>query len=122
MNTATPGPDIDQKFPLELDEPRFSVKDPKIRYDMQGDLLRSLYVLNLLLPFEEREIPVRLGERGRDRADARARRGRGDAADRPRRRQRPRPLRPAAVKTLDAGPPPDRECGVSQRRAPRLLA
>lgn len=27
-----------------------------LTYDMQGDLLRSLYVLNLLLPFEERDV------------------------------------------------------------------
>ena len=38
MTTPTPNQDINEKFPLELDEPRFSVKDPKIRYDMQGDL------------------------------------------------------------------------------------
>ncbi len=41
MSTRAPdaaGRDVNQEFPLELDEPRFSVKEPKIRYDMQGDL------------------------------------------------------------------------------------
>ncbi|ARU32326.1 (Fe-S)-binding protein [Sulfuriferula sp. AH1] len=34
MSTA----DIDSTYPLELDQPRFSVKNPELRYDKQGDM------------------------------------------------------------------------------------
>lgn len=35
---STPTPDINEEHPLELEGPRFGIKAPKIRYDVQGEL------------------------------------------------------------------------------------